>query len=109
MRITVWTLAWDTNYGTGAAVFTDEDSALSEMFDMAVSPHVEADDLERVTQLFWEDAYDVLAIYKPEMDTFTHESHTVEISAACLARQWLKGWLDDIGLKWRRWQARRAT
>lgn len=109
MKITVWTLAWDTDYGTGAEVFTDEESALAALFNMAVADHVEPHDLERVRAEFWEDPYDIVAIYKPEMDTFTHESHTVEISAAFLARQWLNGWLDDIGLTWRRWQARRAT
>lgn len=80
MKITVWTLAWDTDLGTGAMVLPTEEAALAELFDMAVADHVEPHDLERVRALFWEDPYDVVAIYKPEMDTFIHESHTVEFS-----------------------------
>jgi len=105
MKITVWTLAWDTDFGTGAEVFSDEVSALSALFNMAVEDHVEPHDLERVRALFWEDQHDVVAIYKSEMDTFSHDRHTVEISLMDVIRQTIRAEMSDRRVIFRRWLA----
>lgn len=79
MKIKVWSLAWDTDFGTDAEIYATEAEALEALFNMAIGDHVEPEDLARVRANFDEDPYEVVHEYKKDMDTFTHGSHEVDI------------------------------
>jgi len=109
MKITVWTLAWDNDNGTGAMVLPTEEAALAEMFDVAVADNVEPEDLERIRAEFFEDPYEVMSEYKDAFDTYSHESHAVEFSLLDVARQAIRGKLADLRVTYWRWRVSRSA
>ncbi|TCU34097.1 hypothetical protein [Rhizobium azibense] len=89
MKAVIWTVVSDTNFATECAVFMTEEAALTNMFNRAVAPHVHDSRLKEIGHEFDDDPYDVIERYKPDLDTWSHESHEINIPLGKVIRDTL--------------------
>lgn len=92
-------------------VLPTEEAALAAMFDMAVADHVDDNEepREQVFARFMDDPYEVMGEFTSPMDTYSHESHSVEFSLLDVARQAIRGKLADLRVTYWRWRVSRAA
>lgn len=89
LRITIWTLAWDTDAGTDCRVFSSE-AAWSAFFRGVIEStihNVHTEQADAIRQALRRQdmgfAYELWQrSYKPELDTYNWNEQTVEISAS---------------------------
>jgi hypothetical protein len=83
MKITVYTVACDDDYGTRAMVFTNERAAVNALLDeLAVDVTFIGNERQELIDEYFDpdgDFYEAIAPYKSDMDTYSIDEHTLEI------------------------------
>jgi len=80
MKITICTVASDTDMGTESHVFASEAEAIQWLWDEIVEDRVCDEDRER-DQAQWDNGemYEVIQRYSDYLDTYSHETHEIDV------------------------------